>query len=98
MRKILIIPPGTIEQHQQLADKNDIAEIVEGIPLSLADKYNIDDLPVIHEEEPSPPPEPTETELLQQENQLLKAQNQALAERTDFHEDVLEEIILTILS
>ncbi|BDH60156.1 hypothetical protein MTP04_02860 [Lysinibacillus sp. PLM2] len=33
---------------------------------------------------------------LEQENILLKAQNQALTDRTDFHEDVLTEIILTI--
>lgn len=35
---------------------------------------------------------------LQQENKLLKAQNNVLAERTDFHEEVLSEIILTITS
>ncbi|MFO1442781.1 hypothetical protein KDN24_06080 [Bacillus sp. Bva_UNVM-123] len=35
---------------------------------------------------------------LEKENTLLKAQNQALAERTDFHEEVLTEIILTINS
>ncbi|MBD8037075.1 hypothetical protein H9635_09990 [Solibacillus sp. A46] len=33
---------------------------------------------------------------LEQENKLLKAQNNALTERTDFHEEVLTEIILTI--
>lgn len=33
---------------------------------------------------------------LEQENMLLKAQNSALTERTDFHEEVLTEIILTI--
>ncbi|MER2030928.1 MAG: hypothetical protein ABS903_17330 [Solibacillus sp.] len=33
---------------------------------------------------------------LEQENALLKAQNKALTERTDFHEEVLAEIILTI--
>lgn len=38
----------------------------------------------------------SELEKLQQENRLLKAQNQALAERTDFHEDVLTEIIHAI--
>ena len=35
-------------------------------------------------------------EVLQQENILLKAQNNALTERTDFHEEILTEIILTI--
>lgn len=34
--------------------------------------------------------------LLEKENILLKAQNKALSERTDFHEEVLAEIILTI--
>jgi hypothetical protein len=42
--------------------------------------------------------EPSEIEKLQQENILLKAQNQALSDRTDFHEDVLSEIILTMYS
>ena len=43
---------------------------------------------------------PTKEELriaeLEQENLLLKAQNKALSERTDFHEEILTEIILTI--
>lgn len=43
---------------------------------------------------------PTKEELriaeLEQENTLLKAQNKALTERTDFHEEVLTEIILKI--
>lgn len=37
-----------------------------------------------------------EFELLKRENTLLKAQNQALTDRTDFHEEVLAEIILAI--
>lgn len=64
MRKILIVPSGTIEQYKNLADRNNIAEIVEGIPPSLTDQYTYNDLPVIHEEPPLPQPEPTETELL----------------------------------
>lgn len=39
-----------------------------------------------------------EFESLKSENTLLKAQNQALADRAEFHEDVLTEIILTIHS
>lgn len=35
---------------------------------------------------------------LQKENNLLKAQNEALSGRTDFHEEVLTEIILSISS
>lgn len=35
---------------------------------------------------------------LQRENTLLKAQNNILVERMDFHEEVLSEIILTITS
>lgn len=50
------------------------------------------------EKPPQPPPEPTEIELLQQENQLLKAQNQALQDKADFHEDILTEIILELHS
>ncbi|VDG96792.1 Uncharacterised protein [Lysinibacillus sphaericus] len=46
--------------------------------------------------EPAPievrPQEPTEIEKLQQENTLLKAQNQALTERADFIEDVVAEM------
>lgn len=64
MRKILIVPSGTIEQYKNLADENNIAEIVEGIPPSLTDQYTDNNLPIIHEELPPPPPEPTETELL----------------------------------
>lgn len=37
-----------------------------------------------------------ELESLKRENNLLKAQNQALTDRTDFHEEVLTEIILAI--
>lgn len=39
-----------------------------------------------------------EVDELKRENTLLKAQNKANADRTDFHEDVLTEIILTIHS
>lgn len=42
------------------------------------------------------PPLSEKVKELEQENVLLKAQNQALADRTDFHEEVLTEIILTI--
>ncbi len=50
------------------------------------------------EKPPEPPPEPSEIEILLRDNQLLKAQNQALSEQADFHEDVLEEIILAMYS
>lgn len=42
--------------------------------------------------------EPTEMERLRQENRLLKVQTQILADRADFHEDILTEVILTMLS
>ncbi|ERN52820.1 hypothetical protein M3689_07155 [Alkalihalophilus marmarensis] len=35
---------------------------------------------------------------LAKENQLLKAQNKALSEKADFHEDVLTELIITVHS
>lgn len=58
--------------------------------------------PVPNEKEPSEPlyQEPLSEQItqLKQENKLLKAQNNVLAERTDFHEEVLSEIILTITS
>lgn len=47
------------------------------------------------------PTEPTLEEKfaqLEQENKLLKAQNAALVEQTEFHEEVLTEIILAINS
>lgn len=50
-------------------------------------------------ENPKEPEDPFERiAQLEAENVLLKAQNKALVDRTDFHEDVLEEIILTIYS
>lgn len=39
-----------------------------------------------------------ENEALKKENTLLKAQNKALADQAEFHESVLEEIIITIHS
>ena len=45
---------------------------------------------------PSQPSDLERIVQLEQENKLLKAQNNALTERTDFHEEVLAEIILTI--
>ena len=50
------------------------------------------------DEQPYQAPLSEQVAALQQENLLLKAQNNALTERTDFHEEVLTEIILTISS
>lgn len=41
-------------------------------------------------------PQERKIEELERENTLLKARNNALSERTDFHEEILAEIILTI--
>lgn len=49
------------------------------------------------EEEKNKPVPLTEIEKLQQENLLLKAQSQANADRADFQEEVLTEIIMTIM-
>lgn len=49
------------------------------------------------EAEKNRPVPPTDIEKLQQENLLLKAQAQANADRADFQEEVLAEIILTIM-
>ena len=49
------------------------------------------------DEEKNKPVPLTEIEKLQQENLLLKAQSQANADRADFQEEVLAEIILTIM-
>lgn len=43
-----------------------------------------------------PTPQERKIEELERENALLKAQNNALTERTEFHEEILAEIILTI--
>ncbi|WP_342471650.1 hypothetical protein MHH70_12595 [Metasolibacillus sp. FSL H7-0170] len=53
-----------------------------------------------HDPTPIPPAQTTEErmEQLEQENKLLKAQNAALVEQTEFHEEVLTEIILAINS
>lgn len=48
--------------------------------------------------EPQPPKEPTEIEKLQQENQLLKAQVQANADRADFQEDLIVEMAMMVYS
>ena len=39
-----------------------------------------------------------ENELLKNENVLLKAQNQALTERTDFHEELIAEMAMMVYS
>lgn len=57
---------------------------------------------IIDAHDPTPVlPAPTTEERiheLEQENKLLKAQNAALVEQTEFHEEVLTEIILAINS
>ncbi|WP_107841220.1 hypothetical protein [Metasolibacillus meyeri] len=45
---------------------------------------------------PKPATQEERIQELEQENKLLKAQNSALVKQTEFHEEVLEEIILTI--
>ncbi|MFJ8268538.1 hypothetical protein [Peribacillus asahii] len=96
MRKILIIPVDTVNEYQKMATENEIGEIVEGIPTGLSHLYNDDDLPIIHTEESEQPKEPTEIEILKQENTLLKAQNQALTDRTDFHEELIAEMAMLV--
>ncbi len=48
------------------------------------------------ERPPSPPPEPTPIERLEEENKLLKAQSNALSERADFVEDLIAEMAMLI--
>ncbi|MEI2399075.1 XkdW family protein [Paenibacillus phytohabitans] len=48
------------------------------------------------EAEANKPPELTEIEQLQQENLLLKAQNNALSERADFIEDIIAEMAMQV--
>ncbi|WNS42857.1 XkdW family protein [Paenibacillus sp. MMS20-IR301] len=48
------------------------------------------------EAEANKPPELTEIEQLQQENMLLKAQNNALSKRADFIEDIIAEMAMQV--
>jgi len=48
------------------------------------------------EAEANKPPDLTEVEQLQKENQLLKAQNNALSERADFIEDIIAEMAMQV--
>lgn len=93
------VPEGTpTNENQYLAGDDETTpfnrpklvdgKIVEGLTPEELDELN---KPV--EQEPSPEERIAQ---LEQENKLLKAQNNALTERTDFHEEVLTEIILTI--
>ncbi|MEK3900751.1 XkdW family protein [Paenibacillus sp. FSL R7-0179] len=50
------------------------------------------------EAEANKPPVLTEMEQLQQENMMLRAQNQALSERADFIEDIIAEIATQVYS
>ncbi|WPK10606.1 hypothetical protein R6U77_12010 [Lysinibacillus louembei] len=54
----------------------------------------------IDEEKNAPKPLTQEERIheLEQENKLLKAQNTALVQQTEFHEEVLTEIILALNS
>lgn len=86
-----------LSEHEKEVSK-EIYESIGRIPCSYKEK-NGEITSVEHiERPPESPPEPTEIDLLKQENELLKAQNQALADKTDFHEGVLTEIILEMYS
>lgn len=52
---------------------------------------------LIYDPLPEPDPVPSPLEALQAENRLLKAQAQSLDARSDFLEDVITEIILTVM-
>lgn len=43
-----------------------------------------------------PVPEPTEIEVLQQENKMLKAQVEALSATSDFHEELIAEMAMKV--
>lgn len=62
-------------------------ELIEESEAWIARQKEMNDMPV----------PPTEIEILQQENLLLKAQSQANADRADFQEEVITEIIMTIM-
>lgn len=47
---------------------------------------------------PKPPTQEERIHELEQENKLLKAKNTALVQQTEFHEEVLTEIILALNS
>ena len=86
-----------LSEHEKEVSK-EIYESIGRIPCSYKEK-NGEITSVEHiERPPEPPPELTEIDLLKQENELLKVQNQALLDKTDFHEDILTEIILEMYS
>lgn len=81
----------------EFTDENGKWLVLEGGTLFLVDPSDEWKNKDLSNEESAPEPTLEEKlEALEQENILLKAQNQALAEQTDFHEEVLTEIILAI--
>lgn len=71
MRKILIVPVGKVDNFLTMAKENNIQEIIEGIPPSLCNLYNEEELPIIHEEE-FQLSELSGIERLQRENETLQ--------------------------
>ena len=81
-----VVPDGEEINFHKFALRD--GELVEGLtPEEIAERTK----PI--EQQPS---QEDRIAQLEQENKLLKAQKNALTERTDFHEEVLTEIILTI--
>lgn len=93
------VPEGTLTTENQYLAKDDETtpfyrpKLVDGQLVEGLTPEELDELNKPIEQEPSPEERIAQ---LEQENKLLKAQNSALTERTDFHEEVLTEIILTI--
>lgn len=84
------------EEREQIINKNSTLTLIEeqniteGNFLIFSDDPE-NDMPKVYMSVPE-----EEFQELKQENIILKAQNKALADQSEFHSDVLTEIILTI--
>ena len=71
MRRILMVPEGTVNDYLKMAEDNDAPEIIEGIPSYLSSEYKISDLPVVHTEDDEVAPR-SELEILQKKYDILQ--------------------------
>lgn len=99
--KTLVYTVEAIDQYSEVFSNYTVDETINNdtythtITATVGDVTNTLDVQVYKYILPVPP-EPSETEKLQKEVQLLKAQSQANADRADFQEEVITEIIFAL--